>query len=903
MVPEQHLTASPGFEEFSRRYQALLHTAELASRRGLPDLLQELAKRLREVFDFNFLNYALYQPATNVMRLYALDEEFRVTEHPIELSIDNSPAGWAWSNESPLVIEDLENETKFSMALDLYKARGLHSVIVLPMATAHARLGTLSFGSVRPFRFDSETVHFLDRITGLVGLAIENWLNKEALTREEEHLKTLTTISLQLSERSSQAYKELQEERQRLEVVLEINAALAASKQELRQMFPSISRSLAKVVPHDTAIVGPWDEEQRSFELYSVGPVHLPEFTGHEAPTKTEVGLTELILSRVERGQIIPRAELEAESVRFVRARKALEAGLVSWCVAPIRTANRLVGVLYLGSRNEQAFAEKDLEFVKQVATGVALSIENAQTYVAVQREKNRLQMVFEISRALISSLEPKKLFSEISRCIRQVVAQDYTYLALYDEAAGLMRIHALDFPAGHGLAASEAALRAAEAPAGITFRGGHARVFSQADLEHIGSEFTKALLSEGIRSVCCFPLFSRGRAVGTLDIGSKKENAFTQDEIEFLSQVAPQVAVAVDNSRAFGEIASLKDKLTKEKLYLEQEIRDVLNFEEIVGQSPALAHVLDQVKTVAPSDATVLILGETGTGKELIARAIHRLSSRHNGNFVKLNCAAIPTGLLESELFGHEKGAFTGAISQKVGRLEVADKGTLLLDEVGEIPLELQPKLLRVLQDHEFERLGGNRTIRVNVRLLAATNRDLSQAVSRHEFRSDLFYRLNVFPVRMPPLRERGGDIPLLVRYFVQKFARRMNKQIDNISAEAMRALENWYWPGNIRELENFMERSVILTEKETLRVPIGELRSVSDSSRDTDLHPLDPEIDFAQGTLEDLEREYILQVLRQTHGVIAGSRGAAARLGMKRTTLQSKMQRLGIKRTEFET
>jgi formate hydrogenlyase transcriptional activator len=397
--------------------------------------------------------------------------------------------------------------------------------------------------------------------------------------------------------------------------------------------------------------------------------------------------------------------------------------------------------------------------------------------------------------------------------------------------------------------------------------------------------------------------LFSRGRAVGTLDIGSKKENAFTQDEIEFLSQVAPQVAVAVDNSRAFGEIASLKDKLTKEKLYLEQEIRDVLNFEEIVGQSPALAHVLDQVKTVAPSDATVLILGETGTGKELIARAIHRLSSRHNGNFVKLNCAAIPTGLLESELFGHEKGAFTGAISQKVGRLEVADKGTLLLDEVGEIPLELQPKLLRVLQDHEFERLGGNRTIRVNVRLLAATNRDLSQAVSRHEFRSDLFYRLNVFPVRMPPLRERGGDIPLLVRYFVQKFARRMNKQIDNISAEAMRALENWYWPGNIRELENFMERSVILTEKETLRVPIGELRSVSDSSRDTDLHPLDPEIDFAQGTLEDLEREYILQVLRQTHGVIAGSRGAAARLGMKRTTLQSKMQRLGIKRTEFET
>jgi formate hydrogenlyase transcriptional activator len=285
-------------------------------------------------------------------------------------------------------------------------------------------------------------------------------------------------------------------------------------------------------------------------------------------------------------------------------------------------------------------------------------------------------------------------------------------------------------------------------------------------------------------------------------------------------------------------------------------------------------------------------VLGETGTGKELIARALHRLSSRREGNFIKLNCAAIPSGLLESELFGHEKGAFTGAVSQKIGRLELADKGTLFLDEIGEIAMELQPKLLRVLQDHEFERLGGVKTIRINIRLIAATNRDLAQAVEEHQFRSDLFYRLNVFPIRLPPLRERAGDIPMLVRYFVQKLARRMSKNIDSIPAELLREFEKWHWPGNVRELENFIERSIILTQGSVLFAPVAELR-----------------IDLAHAmrksgsTLEDVEREYILRTLRESGGVIAGIRGAAARLGMKRTTLQSKMHRLGITRDEYET
>ena len=357
------------------------------------------------------------------------------------------------------------------------------------------------------------------------------------------------------------------------------------------------------------------------------------------------------------------------------------------------------------------------------------------------------------------------------------------------------------------------------------------------------------------------------------------------------MEQFAAQVAVAVDNATAYVEIAKLKDRLSKEKLYLQDEIRSQRNLGQVIGNSAALKEVLHQVDIAAPSYATVLVLGETGTGKELVARALHRLSSRREGLFIKLNCAAIPMGLLESELFGHEKGAFTGAISQKIGRFELADKGTLFLDEIGEIAPELQPKLLRALQDHEFERLGSNKTIRVNVRGIAATNRDLQKEVSEHHFRSDLYYRLNVFPIRVPPLRDRTEDIAPLVRFFVDRFARQMAKKIEVVPSEMIAELERWHWPGNIRELENFIERSVILTQGPILLAPMAELRAVSREA-------------FHNGTsLKDVEREYILRALRVAHGVISGSHGAAARLGMKRTTLQSKMQRLQITRDEYAT
>jgi formate hydrogenlyase transcriptional activator len=375
------------------------------------------------------------------------------------------------------------------------------------------------------------------------------------------------------------------------------------------------------------------------------------------------------------------------------------------------------------------------------------------------------------------------------------------------------------------------------------------------------------------------------------LGVASSREDALTESDRELVNEITKQVAIATANAVAVRDLEALKDRLAQEKLYLEDEIRNELNFEEIIGQSPALRQVLQLVETVAGSDSTVLLLGETGTGKELIARAVHDHSRRKARTFVKLNCAAIPTGLLESELFGHERGAFTGAIAQKVGRLELADQGTLFLDEVGDIPVEIQPKLLRALQEREFERLGSTHTKKVNVRLVAATNRDLEKMIATREFRSDLYYRLNVFPIRIPPLRERPDDIPLLVRYFAEKFARQMQKPIESIPATTMARLQAWHWPGNVRELENLIERSVILTSGSALQVPLAELE-------ETDPGPVVP----TNGeTLESADREHIIKVLRETRGILAGPNGAASRLGVKRTTLQYKIKKLGITRDHW--
>ena len=572
------------------------------------------------------------------------------------------------------------------------------------------------------------------------------------------------------------------------------------------------------------------------------------------------------------------------DEARFAQHSEFLnELGIASTCVLPLARGERRLGVLSLGRSGPHAYSEDEIRFLSLVADQIALAIDAAVNFYLSRQAQSRLKLILDLTNQVVSNLNFQELLQTISASVRRVMRCDAAAIMLPEPDGAHLRVHALDFPDQRGFFKEDVLIPIEDSMPGETFRSGKASVLNRLDPAKVSPEMYAKAAGEGMNSLCDVPLISRERVLGVLALASREENAFDPEAAAFLSQVAQQVAIGVENALAYGEIADLKDKLAQEKLYLEDEIRGEMDFEGIVGQSSALRHVLNLVETVAPSDSTVLLLGETGTGKELIARAIHERSRRKERTFVKLNCAAIPTGLLESELFGHERGAFTGAIAQKIGRLELADQGSLFLDEVGDIPVEIQPKLLRALQEREFERLGSNRTKKVDVRLVAATNRDLEQMMENREFRSDLYYRLNVFPIRIPPLRERPEDIPLLVRYFTQKYGRLMNKQIESIPASAMRKLSSWPWPGNIRELENFIERSVILTHGPSLQAPIAEL---SNNGKTTPV----------AGTREAGERNEMVRILKITNGRVAGPDGAAARMGLKRTTLIARMKKLGV-------
>jgi len=572
--------------------------------------------------------------------------------------------------------------------------------------------------------------------------------------------------------------------------------------------------------------------------------------------------------------------------------------GVLSLCVVPVTTALRKLGALAFGSRLEAAYSETDVIFLQQVARQVAVAVDNALNFAQAQsvqeqlkEERDRLSLLLEINNTVVSVLDLHELLNAVSASLRRLVPHEYASLSLYDAETQRLQIHALDFPVSKGLLQEGLSIPVEGSPTGRALTTRKPVFITRSEIEQFGSDIARRILAEGLKSALCLPLISHGRPLGTLVVASQQEENFPERDAELLKNVANQIAIAVENSLAFRQVVERANKLTEEKLYLQDEIRTEFNFEEIVGESPVLKKILQQLaETVAPTDSTILILGETGTGKELIARAIHNLSSRRERTLVKVNCAAIPMGLLESELFGHERGAFTGAIAQRVGRFELAHRGTLFLDEVGDIPLELQPKLLRVLQEQEFERLGSARTIRVDVRLVTATNADLAQKVAENQFRIDLYYRLNVFPIVIPPLRERREDIPLLVRYFAQKYARRMKRPIETIPVRAMTALSEYHWPGNVRELENFVERAVILSRGSELELPLTELKQRSNSS---------PAVSISGfATLERAEKEHIVRALGETNWVIGGPAGAAARLGMKRTTLQSRMRKLGIAR-----
>ena len=520
---------------------------------------------------------------------------------------------------------------------------------------------------------------------------------------------------------SAESYFDSDADLRRYEALLEM-ADLVVHHHNLPELFAALAGRLRQVAAADAANFSLYDPIKNTMRL------HVWE--GEEiVPLAAEVSVEESPSGWAwQNQQPLVVADLAVDP-RFPPVLRTLrEKGLRSYCWLPLTTAQTRLGTLGLGSSQTNAYDEKDMRLLPRVAKLVAVAVENALTREALVREKERLHMLLEVNNTLVTNRDLQKLFPSISGFMRRMIRYDYASVAVYDEAAHSLSFYPLDSPLTAGLAGMDTTLPVKDTPAGRALLERETKIFGREDLQGIQSSYVSRMLEHGIESLCCIPLTTRKGELGTLNLASKEANAFAPPDVGFLQQVAAQVAVALDNARSYREIAQLTEKLASEKLYLEEEIRAELNFEEIVGESPALKQVLSQARTVAPSDATVLVLGDTGTGKELIARAIHRMSSRKDRVFVKLNCAAIPTGLLESELFGHEKGAFTGAISQKIGRLELADKGSLFLDEVGDIPLELQPKLLRVLQDQEFERLGSTRTIKVDIRLIAATNRDLAQ-------------------------------------------------------------------------------------------------------------------------------------------------------------------------------
>jgi formate hydrogenlyase transcriptional activator len=695
----------------------------------------------------------------------------------------------------------------------------------------------------------------------------------------------------------------LEHSRRQLEALLEVSEAIAQQR-DLPALFHDLAGRLHSVIEFDFLTLILHDPLRNVMRLHIL-ETHIPT----DKPTGTETPVEGHPSGRVWQTQepfIVSDTQEETRYPDYMG--RLREHGVRSAALVPLTTAQRRVGAMGFGRLAPQSVTDGELQFMQRVASQVAVAVDNAlnlESSLAYQmqlaHERDRLRVLLEVNNVLVTSLELPELFRGIVSTLQRVVHHDYTSLALLDPVTGLLKIYALDFPGRQGLLKPEMTISRDASPAGRAIAEGRTLVSRGAELDQYQSEVVRRLRAEGLETICCIPLTNRGRTFGSLNLASRRTDVFSAPDIELVQQVAAQIAIAVENALAFKEIDVLKDKLAEEKLYLEEEIRNTFNFEEIIGESQAIRRVLAQVELVAPAGTTLLIQGETGTGKEVIARAVHNLSPRRERTFVKINCAAIPSGLLEAELFGHERGAFTGALNQKIGRFELADRGTLFLDEVGDIPLELQPKLLRVLQEQEFERLGSNRTQRVDVRVVAATNRDLPKLVAERAFRSDLYYRLNVFPIYIPALRERREDVPLLVRYFVQKFSRRLNKTVEYVPADAMDALANYAWPGNIRELENLIERAVLLSPGKELRVPLAELKSagaIADSSSSFTSLTSSVSSISSISTLEEAERQHILRALRQTEWRIAGLKGAAALLGMKRTTLQARMRKLGIRR-----
>jgi formate hydrogenlyase transcriptional activator len=860
-------------EPLQNRYEALLKISRgLRAHEDCEGVFRTLVSALRPVIRFDYVSVVLFDetnPTTWWMVVDAADPSGVIATPP-----DAEPelSKWVFERQQALVIPSLL-ENRFSRTVDFLKRYGIQSTCTLPLTTVHSRLGSLEFGCKQLAAYAEQDLRFLSLVADQVALAIDDTLNLEA---------------------SQAAQADLGREKDRLKLLLEVTNSVV-SNLELRTLLRIVAATVRRVMECDLVGVDLPDAQAGQLRIYALD---FPESRG----LLKEEGLVPI--EGTPPGQVFqtgkplvlridpPDPATSCEGHRIIAGE-----GIKIGCLLPLTCCNRTLGVLALGRREENAFTQDDVDFLMQVASQVAIAVDNALAYGQTAELKERLRALLEVSEAIAVNRDLNDLFRELAQRLPRVVPFDVMNLVLHDPVANVMRLQLVIGPESKSIKPG-LEVPVDESATGIVWKTQQPLMVEDVAKETRFPMLTALLLENGVQSFCTVPLTTALRRLGAMNFATLQKRTYQPAEIEFMQQVAKQVATAVDNALAYGQIAELQEKLAREKLYLEDEIRNELNFDEIIGKSEALRQALKQVETVAPTESTVLIYGETGTGKELVARAVHDLSPRRASAFVKLNCAAIPTGLLESELFGHEKGAFTGAIAQRIGRFELAHRGTVFLDEVGEIPLELQPKLLRVLQEREFERLGSSRTLRTEARLIAATNRDLATMVDEQKFRSDLFYRLNVFPVRVPPLRERSEDIPLLVRHFAEQFARRMNKTIERIPSDTMSVLCDYHWPGNIRELQNVVERAVILSTGPVLNVSMSALRGRPTAGNGESRVPTERR--DMRNVLEDAERKHILDVLQETGWVVAGPNGAAIRLGMKRSTLQLRMRKLGISRSK---
>ncbi|HLK68416.1 MAG TPA: sigma 54-interacting transcriptional regulator [Bryobacteraceae bacterium] len=667
------------------------------------------------------------------------------------------------------------------------------------------------------------------------------------------------------------------------EAVVALSRSIAG-RTDLRSLLSGVADSLRRIVPFSHVGMSLHDPNGNAMQGHVLNAPGNPAMTSLRLPVDQDpagwVWLSQ---------QTLAISTVQAETRWPEAMRVARDLGISTMVLVPLTAGGNRLGAFGFSSVELHHSSPAELAFLERVASEFAVAVESFLARQEAVRERDRLRTLFDITNALVSKLSTDELFSAISAQLSDVIRHDFSVLTFRDEA-GRLEIAGLHFTGSQLFEKEKGYIDPEGMPSAEALATGKPVVVPDVALAHYSSPEYRRFVEMGCKSACSVPLVTSNGTLGTLEVARITREVWTDQDVDFLVQVARQIAIAVENALSYRQLREMKERLATEKLYLEDEIRLDHNNGNMVGEGAAFQSVLKGVQIVAPTDATVLILGETGTGKELVARAIHEMSSRSRGSFVKVNCAAIPGSLLESELFGHEKGSFTGAVAQKIGRFELADHGTLFLDEIGEMPLELQPKLLRAIQDQEFERVGGNRTIRTNVRFVAATNRDLKAMVDENRFRADLYYRLHVFPLNVPPLRERREDIPLLTRYFVQKHAHRLDRRIERIPTQALEALVNYDWPGNIRELQNVIERSVILSNGSELRVDLPEMTGAASPPAHRGRR--------VSHSADAAERARILQALKEANGIVGGPEGAAARLGLKRTTLQSRMRKYNIGR-----